>query len=163
MRHIIKNNVNDMNIIINSIDYKGSIVDGPGIRTVLYLQGCDLRCDGCHNPSTWDIENGKKVEIDILVKELLNKSLTKKITISGGEPLLQASSVIKLTKLLKSNNFNIVLYTGHELEEVPGELLNYLDYIKVGRYDKNNRSTTVDFIGSTNQRFIALERNKHEE
>ena len=145
-----------MDIKINSIDYRGSIVDGPGIRTVLYLQGCDLHCEGCHNPSTWNINNGKKVTIDSLVEEIVNKSMTKKITISGGEPLLQAKSVLELSKKLKSKNFNITLYTGYELEDVSNELLEYLDYIKVGRYEKDKRCTTVDYIGSTNQRFINL-------
>lgn len=145
-----------MEMRINSIDYSGSIVDGPGIRTVLYLQGCHQHCEGCHNPGTWDINGGKKVTIDSLVEEILDKSMTKKITISGGEPLLQVEAVLELSKKLKSKNFNITLYTGYELEHVPNEILEYLDYIKVGRYEKDKRSTTVDYIGSTNQRFIKL-------
>jgi len=151
-----------MEIRINSIDYSGSIVDGPGIRTVLYLQGCEQRCDGCHNSSTWNIDDGKIIPINVLVEEIINKSMTNKITISGGEPLLQTPAVLGLIKKLKLNNFNIVLYTGYELEEVNNELLPHLDYIKVGRYEKDKRCTTLDYIGSTNQRFIDLRRKNYE-
>ena len=94
-------------LIINSIDYQGSIVDGPGIRTVLYVQGCVKRCKGCHNPSTWDIKNGKSVDINSLASELRKKVTNKKITISGGEPLLQYDAVLELVKLLY--DFNIAL------------------------------------------------------
>ena len=152
-----------MDITINSIDYSGSIADGPGIRTVLYLQGCELRCNGCHNPSTWNVDNGRIVPIDVLVEEIVIKSMTDKITISGGEPLLQTTAVLELIKKLKMNNFNIVLYTGYKLEDVVDELLTHLDYIKVGRYEKDKRCTTLDCIGSTNQRFIDLKRNSHED
>ena len=77
-----------MNILINSIDYKGSIVDGPGIRTVLYLQGCEQRCEGCHNTGTWDINIGKFVSVIDLANEIRRRSFNNKLTISGGEPLL---------------------------------------------------------------------------
>jgi anaerobic ribonucleoside-triphosphate reductase activating protein len=78
------------------------------------------------------------------------------LTISGGEPLLQTPAILKLVKEL--NDFNIVLYTGYELDDVPRELLDHLDYIKVGKYEKSKRCTTIDYLGSTNQRFIKLGR-----
>ncbi len=87
---------------INSIKYNDSHVDGPGIRTVLFMQGCDIRCKGCQNKSTWDINKGKEVDIDDLVDELKQKVFNKKITISGGEPLVQKECLLELvTKLLK--------------------------------------------------------------
>ncbi|MHA2143120.1 MAG: 4Fe-4S single cluster domain-containing protein [Candidatus Thorarchaeota archaeon] len=143
-----------MEITINSIDYSGSIVDGPGIRTVLFVQGCKQRCRDCHNPSTWDINAGKTVPVNELVSELQSKSKNRKLTISGGEPLLQVPAVLELVRAL--DDFNIVLYTGFEIEDVPKELLDHLDYIKVGSYDKEKHCTTVDYIGSMNQRFINL-------
>ena len=79
---------------INSIRYNNSVVDGPGIRTVLFMQGCDLHCKGCQNRSTWDIEKGKKVDIDELVNELTKKVFNKKIKISGCEPLIQKAGLI---------------------------------------------------------------------
>jgi anaerobic ribonucleoside-triphosphate reductase activating protein len=141
-----------MDLIINKIDYSGSIADGPGIRTVLYVQGCNQRCDGCHNPKTWDIKQGKSVLVMDLAQDIRSKSPTKNLTISGGEPLLQVAAVLELVKLLE--DFNIALYTGLNLEDVPDELLDNLDYVKVGKYEQNKRCTTENYIGSLNQCFM---------
>lgn len=149
-----------MKIVINSIDYSGSIVDGPGIRTVLFVQGCKRKCEDCHNPSTWDIDKGKEFDIEDIVEDLRKKGLNKKLTISGGEPLLQYLAILELVKSL--DDFNIVLYTGFEFDDVPKEILHYLDYIKVGKYIKEQRSTIISFMGSNNQKFIELRGGKIE-
>ncbi len=149
-----------MKIVINSVDYSGTIVDGPGVRTVLFVQGCKRRCEDCHNPSTWDIDKGKIFDIGDIVEDLRKKCLNKKLTISGGEPLLQYPAVLELVKSL--DDFNIVLYTGFEFDYVPKEILNYLDYIKVGKYIKEQRSTIIPFMGSNNQKFIELRGGKIE-
>jgi len=115
-----------MKIVLNSIDYRGSVVDGPGIRTVLFVQGCELRCRGCHNFSTWDIHKGKTVDTKDLIAELNTKALNKKLTISGGEPLLQYQAVHELVRGLV--DFDIALYTGFDLENVPEEIMNYLRF-----------------------------------
>jgi len=141
-------------IRINSIDYSGSIVDGPGIRTVLYVQGCDQACPGCQNTKTWKRDGGTEVLIDDLVIELREKVTNKKLTISGGEPLLQADEVLSLLDSL--SEFNVALYTGYELENVPKEILEKLDYIKVGKYIEESRSTTLSYVGSSNQCFLKL-------
>lgn len=99
-----------MKIRINSIDYKGSIVVVPGIRTVVFLQGCKQRYGGCHNPSTWNIDKGYLVDVEELVVQLREKCSNKKITISVGEPLLQYSPVLELVN--KLSDFDIALYTG---------------------------------------------------
>ncbi len=149
-----------MKIVINSIDYSGSIVDGPGIRTVLFVQGCKRKCEDCHNPRTWDIDKGKEFDIEDIVEDLRKKCLNKKLTISGGEPLLQYPMILELVKSLE--DFNIILYTSFEFDEVPKEILLYLDYIKVGRYIKEQRSTIIPFMGSNNQKFIELRGGKIE-
>ncbi len=149
-----------MKIVINSIDYSGSIVDGPGIRTVLFVQGCKRRCEDCHNPSTWDMDEGIKFDVEDIVEDLRKKCLNKKLTISGGEPLLQYPAILELVKSL--DGFNIVLYTGFEFDDVPKEILYYLDYIKVGKYIKELRSTIIPFMGSNNQKFIELRGGKIE-
>lgn len=59
-----------MKVYINSIVYNRSLADGPGVRTVVFFQGCDIRCEGCHNPSTWNIDNGKAYDVKQLAKEL---------------------------------------------------------------------------------------------
>ncbi len=145
-----------MDLIILYIDYSGSVVDGPGIRTIVFVQGCEQRCEGCHNPETWDKKNGISRTVDDLIIELRAKVHNRKLTISGGEPLLQPDAILALTSGLR--DFNIVLYTGFELEDVPQKLLKHLDYIKVGKFEKEKCCTDIPFIGSFNQRFICLKK-----
>lgn len=143
-----------MNISLNSINIKTSLVDGPGIRGVLFLQGCDFKCEGCHNAKTWDINAGKMYDVLELVNILEKNIPNKKITISGGEPLLQKESLLYLLENIK--DWDICLYTGYSFDEVPKSILYYLKYIKVGKYNKKLKTTTVPFIGSINQYFIYL-------
>ena len=91
---------------IHSVETFGT-VDGPGIRTVIFMQGCPMRCKYCHNPDTWLISDNKKMSVD----EILNKYDSIKeflknggITVSGGEPLLQIDFVIELFKKAKEKN-----------------------------------------------------------
>lgn len=135
-----------------------SLCDGYGYRTVLFLQGCNLRCRGCQNPSTWDINKGTLIDVKELADTLRAKCINKKLTISGGEPLLQTESLLKLLEELK--DFDLCLYTGHEFDEVPQEILKYLKYIKVGSFKKKLKTTTKPFVGSTNQEFMEV---KHDE
>lgn len=143
-----------MKIVINSIMNNPSLCDGYGYRTVLFLQGCNLRCKGCQNPSTWDITKGAQVEIKELAAELRERCINKKLTISGGEPLLQTEALILLLEELK--DFDLCLYTGHELSEVPQEVLQYLKYIKVGPFKLNLRTSMKPFVGSKNQEFLEV-------
>lgn len=138
---------------INSIRYNNSVVDGPGIRTVLFMQGCDLHCKGCQNRSTWNIEKGKKVDIDELVNELTKKVFNKKITISGGEPLMQKEGLIELVTKLNDLEFDIALYTGHQKEDVPSSLLDKVKYLKTGNFIQELKTTVKPFVGSENQVF----------
>lgn len=147
-------------IRINSIDYHGSVSDGPGIRIVLFLQGCLRRCEGCQNPETWDTNGGYLIDEELLFEQISKTSPIRRITISGGEPLLQIDSLIRLLSLLDKNNYDIALYTGFEYEEVPREILKYLNCLKTGRFIKD-KITTVSYYGSTNQRFYKL-RNDYE-
>jgi len=145
-----------MNLNLRTIDYSGSIVDGPGLRTVLFVQGCKRRCAGCHNPATWALDGGVVVTVADLAEELRDKVPNKKITISGGEPLLQTTAIIALLKELP--DFNAAMYTGGELHEVPEDLLGCLDYIKVGRFEAEKRTTASPYVGSSNQQFLQLRR-----
>lgn len=142
-----------MFIRINSIRYNNSVVDGPGIRTVLFMQGCDLHCQGCQNKSTWDINKGKEVDIDELVEELKKKVFNKKITISGGEPLMQKEALIEIVNKLNDLDFDIVLYTGHQKEDVPSILVEKVNYLKTGNFIEELKTTVKPFVGSSNQVF----------
>lgn len=144
-------------IRINSIDFKGSICDGPGIRTVIYLQGCYFHCVGCHNPQTWDMNKGYMIPIEELFDKICRYSIYKRITISGGEPLIQKDAVYKLTSLLNTAGFDIALYTGFDFNDVPTYILKTLNYIKCGKYIESLRSTIIPYIGSSNQIFKVVQ------
>ena len=138
---------------INSIRYNNSVVDGPGIRTVLFMQGCNINCKGCQNMSTWDINKGKEIDIDVLVNELNERAFNKKITISGGEPLMQKEALMELVTKLNDLDFDIALYTGHQKEDVPNELINKVKYLKTGNFIQELKTTIKPFVGSENQEF----------
>lgn len=140
-----------MVVYINSIKFNRSLVDGPGVRTVVFFQGCDLRCKGCQNPSTWEMKNGTEMTTDELVSILKKEVINKKVTFSGGEPLMQVEALIDIVK--KLSDFDIAVYTGHEFDEVPQELLDNITYIKTGSFKEELKSTVSPFVGSTNQEF----------
>lgn len=140
-----------MKVYINSIKFNRSLVDGPGVRTVVFFQGCDLRCKGCQNPSTWEMKNGTEMTTDELVTLLKKEVVNKKVTFSGGEPLMQVDSLIDIVKKLE--DFDVAVYTGHELDEVPQELLENITYIKTGSFKEELKSSTTPYVGSTNQEF----------
>lgn len=142
-----------MKIRINSFWANGSMCDGPGIRSLLFCQGCDIHCPECQNPSSWDPDAGIEKDVAELTKEILALSDNAKITITGGEPLLQKEAVAELVKLLDEAGMDIALYTGHAKEEVPAEILTHLKYLKYGPYKKELRTSTLPFVGSTNQTF----------
>lgn len=144
-------------IRINYIMKNPSLCDGYGYRTVLFLQGCNLRCKGCHNKSTWDIEKGKLIDSHELALILRERCINKELTISGGEPLLQADALIDLLEELK--DFDLCLYTGHQIEDVPDNILKYLKYIKVGPFIDELKTTTKPFVGSKNQEFMEVSKN----
>ena len=114
-----------MNVYINSIKFNRSLVDGPGVRTVVFFQGCNLRCKGCQNPSTWEMKKGTKMTTEELAVILKQESVNKKVTFSGGEPLLQIDALLDVIKKLQG--FDVAVYTGHEFEEVPQELLENIN------------------------------------
>lgn len=140
-------------IYFNSFLDNYSMSDGPGNRLVLFIQGCNRHCEGCHNKETWDKTQGKRIHIDDLVIDVLHKlnKYTRNLTVSGGEPLDQTNQVIDFLNRLKKFNVNICLYTGYEFEEVNPSVLENLDYIKTGKFIENQKDTTNGFYGSSNQ------------
>lgn len=147
---------------------KESIVDGPGIRFVLFFQGCPHKCEGCHNKSTWDIDGGYLCEVEKIVDEVKRNPLLNGITYSGGEPFLQIDAMLQINKQLSAfvgDNFNYMAYTGFTYEELQDmskynpkitEILGQLDYLVDGRFIEEKRDLTGMFKGSSNQRFIDL-------
>ena len=147
---------------------KDSIVDGPGLRTVIFTQGCYHNCDECHNKHTHDIHGGYLKEINELAYEIVNARLQRGITISGGEPFLQAKEINYLiTKVKELNNkYDIWIYTGYLIEELldksnPNlkinlEILTKADTLVDGRFNKHLKDINLVFKGSSNQRIINL-------
>lgn len=131
-----------------------SLCDGKGYRTVVFLQGCDLRCPNCHNKDTWDTQAGYFVETEDLAEQIRNSAYTKEITISGGEPLMQKEAVLELIEFL--DGYDICLYTGHDISEVPKEILGKIHYLKYGPYVEALKTTIKPFVGSSNQVFMEV-------
>ena len=136
-----------------------TIVDGPGFRTSIYAAGCPHACKGCHNPQSWDRQNGHLVSIDELMDEI-KKSPIANVTFSGGEPFMQAEGFISLAKRIRQEtNKTIWCYTGFQYEKlllnpVFSELLSHVDVLVDGRYMEELRDTSLRFRGSKNQRII---------
>ncbi|AND85366.1 4Fe-4S cluster-binding domain-containing protein [Clostridium tyrobutyricum] len=133
-----------------------SVNDGPGIRTVLFFQGCSINCKYCHNESIWNTEQSKNYTIKNLFLFINKKCINKKLTLSGGEPLDQYSNLIEFIKLIYKHNYDICLYTGYELDKVPQDILKYLTYLKTGPFIEKLKDSTLPFIGSKNQNFYKV-------
>lgn len=118
---------------IHSIESMG-LVDGPGIRTVVFFQGCPLRCAYCHNPDTWSIQGGTEMTPHELLKKILRfKPYFEKsnggVTFSGGEVLLQPDFLIEILKLCKENNIHTALDTSGFGVGKYHEILKYTDLV----------------------------------
>ncbi|MBS4218555.1 anaerobic ribonucleoside-triphosphate reductase activating protein [Bacillus sp. FJAT-49711] len=139
-----------------------SVVDGEGLRTVVFFAGCPHFCKGCHNPKSWNHNNGIEMTVDDVVKEIVSNPLTD-VTLSGGEPFFQAKEVYELAKILKSFGKNIWIYSGYTLEQLLfsshpyfRKLLSCCDVLVDGPFVLKERDLTLSFKGSKNQRIINL-------
>ncbi|MBR5241599.1 MAG: 4Fe-4S cluster-binding domain-containing protein, partial [Clostridia bacterium] len=118
---------------VHSIQTLGTL-DGPGVRFVIFMQGCNLRCGCCHNPDTWSFEGGKIYTAEELLKKIMNyRTYFGKdggVTVSGGEPLLQAEFIKELFILCHDNGINTCLDTsGSILNDGVKELLAHTDRV----------------------------------
>lgn len=142
-----------------------SVVDGPGIRFVIFAQGCPHRCFGCHNPHTWDFQGGWEVEEDEIFSLIQRKKLLKGVTFSGGEPFAQAGAFASLGQKIKKMGLDIVTYTGYSFEELLVKaksneecrlLLEVSDFLVDGPFIAAERDLSLPFRGSRNQRVIRV-------
>ena len=140
-----------------------SIVDGPGLRFVLFTQGCTHNCAGCHNPDTHDLEGGYLIDTHKVYLEVIKNPLLKGLTISGGEPFLQAKELLPLAREVKKIGKDIVIYTGFLFENLIMskdkdvlELLELCDMLVDGPFKIELRDLTLTFKGSRNQRLIDM-------
>lgn len=140
-----------------------SVVDGEGIRTVLWTQGCSHACPGCHNPGTHDFKGGYLEDTQNIKKELDALEGQDGITLSGGDPLMQIDACLDIVKHCVSIGLDVWCYTGFTFEELlvisksnPNllELLKNIDVLVDGRFKLEQRSLDILFRGSTNQRIL---------
>ena len=149
------------NIVFNVLSImRGTTVDGPGFRTSIYLAGCNHRCPGCHNPSSWNKTGGTPTTLskilDIVEEEDFN------VTLSGGDPLCNPKSTKFLIDALKGNGRNVRVYTGYTWEEIIAtphltDTIRNADVVVEGPFIMAQKDPDLLFRGSANQRIIDIQ------
>ncbi|MCR8658750.1 anaerobic ribonucleoside-triphosphate reductase activating protein [Paenibacillus endoradicis] len=144
-----------------------SIVDGPGLRMVIWAQGCKHYCRGCHNPQTHDERGGYEIDSDCIIEQIQSTKLQSGITLSGGEPFLQAEALVPIAQAAKQLGQDVWAYTGftwgqlHALSnpqrQYQLELLNWIDILVDGRFIEHKKSAILRYKGSSNQRIIDVQ------
>lgn len=140
-----------------------SIVDGPGMRFVVFAQGCPHNCPGCHNPQTHDFEGGFDADVSSIIAEIEKNPLLRGVTFSGGEPFSQAGEFADLAERLRSKGLDIMTYSGYTFEDISRRsetssdwkrLLEHTDILVDGPFIESMKDLTLRFRGSKNQRLI---------
>lgn len=138
-----------------------SIVDGPGIRYVIFTQGCPHGCPGCHNPQTHDFAGGTDTPLQDILDAVDKNPFVRGVTLSGGEPFCQAAALLPLAVALKARGKHLMAYTGYTFEELLAlpdpavrGLLAELDLLVDGRFVEAEKSLELKFRGSANQRIL---------
>lgn len=146
---------------------KNSIVDGPGIRYAVFVQGCPHGCPGCHNPQTHPFTGGRQMGAEEIFQDFCRDPLVKGITLSGGEPFCQAKPLAELAKRVHGAGKDVVVYTGYTWEELAASqdpdvqaLLGQADLLIDGPFIQELRNLELSFRGSENQRLIDLNKSR---
>lgn len=154
--------MNIKNLRLSGICYE-SLVNGPGIRRVIFAQGCIHNCKGCFNPDTHDFNGGEEREIASILKDIKENPLLQGVTFSGGDPFEQAEGFALLAKGIKEMGLNIWCYTGYTIEYILQnlhshkgfyDLLSNIDVLVDGEFIEEKADSTLKFRGSSNQRII---------
>ena len=142
-----------------------SIVDGVGLRFVVFVQGCPRRCKGCHNEGTQPFVTKTLMTPQNIMDKINKNPLLDGVTFSGGEPMCQAKSLSVLAKLIKDKGLHLAVYTGYTYEDLihsnmegVKELLQYVDILIDGEFVQELRDYTLKFRGSSNQRVIEVQK-----
>jgi len=144
-----------------------SIVDGPGYRFAVFVQGCPHGCIGCHNPKTHDFEGGYLTDTDEIIGKMGRNPLVRGITLSGGEPMMQPRPLAAIARAAKEKGLSVWCYTGFTLESLLEEgrsdrleLLREIDVLVDGPYIAHERSLDLLYCGSRNQRLIDMNKTR---
>jgi anaerobic ribonucleoside-triphosphate reductase activating protein len=140
-----------------------SIVDGPGVRAVLFMQGCPHHCAGCHNTHTHKPTGGTLTTVGAVLEQLRQAARMRAVTLSGGEPFFQAASCALVAQALRNEGFHLTCFSGYTWEVLSANaaylpLLHSLDLLIDGPYIAAQRSLELRFRGSSNQRIIDVPR-----
>jgi len=139
---------------------QNSYVDGLGIRMAIFFQGCLHKCEGCHNPGSWPMYGGEKVDTNDLMKKMANDPLLDGITLSGGEPFLQPQPALALARFARQRGLSVWCYTGYTFEQISEwqdnrkTLLQNIDVLVDGPFKLEEKSLDIPWRGSRNQRLI---------
>ena len=150
------------NTVINVAGFnKNSITDGPGLRFVIFAQGCVHNCPGCHNPETHAFGTGENYTVQQLADMIKKNPIIKGVTLSGGDPFCQAAPFAMLAEYLKSHGYEVCAYTGYLFEQLIADktddkykLLENVDILIDGPFVQSEKSMDLKFKGSANQRTI---------
>lgn len=139
--------------------------DGVGLRNSLYVSGCPIHCDGCHNKAFWNKESGEKQTVDAVFTQLNSDQFD--VSILGGEPLMQYAAILELCKKIKKEtNKTIWLWSGYKLSHIQQhfpDILYYIDVLVDGQYVKSLAKPNLQWRGSTNQKVYTIAINKQGE
>lgn len=140
-----------------------SIVDGVGLRTVIWTQGCKHNCEGCHNPQTHSFSDGYETTSEHIIEVLSTLKLQRGITFSGGDPFEQAEVCSLIAKAAHSFNLDVWAYTGYIFEDIMNSnnndwkhFLNEIDVLVDGPFIMSKKNLLIKFRGSENQRLIDI-------
>ena len=144
-----------------------SLVDGPGLRVVIFVQGCDMGCPQCHNPDSHAKNGGKEHSVQEVIRMMKKPKLGRKavrgVTFSGGEPFLQAGDLAQIAYEAKRIGWDVATYTGYIFEDLVKRdepdiemLLGLTDYLIDGPFIFEQRDLSLKFRGSYNQRIIDM-------
>lgn len=142
-----------------------SVVDGTGIRMTIFTQGCKHNCEGCHNPETHDVDGGEATDLKYILGELDKDPLLDGVTLSGGEPFLQAAALAALCREVHKRKLNVWCYSGYTYEQLcrlaetdvgVKSLLDNIDVLVDGKFVLAQRNLQLKFRGSDNQRVLDM-------
>ncbi len=146
-----------------------SIVDGPGFRTAVFVQGCPHHCEGCHNPDSHDFAGGTEMTLDEIEQRFSGNPLLDGITLSGGEPFCQAAGCAELARRAHRKGLNVWCFTGFlyeallkKAEQEPDvkALLGEIDVLVDGPFVLSQRSLDLLYKGSKNQRILDMQKTR---
>jgi len=140
-----------------------SLVNGDGLRSVVFVSGCSHNCAGCHNIEMQSHHYGEEVEAEDIFNRIKDNIIVRGVTFSGGEPMDQAEALCELAEKIKSHGLNLWCYTGYTYEQIlegtdenKKKLLSYVDVLVDGQYIEELKEGASKYTGSRNQRIIKL-------